>query len=251
MTRSSSLVGVRRAVATLAAVPFVVALLVTPAGAAPTGAVGDVVIVDEPGVVRVSIPDPSAKSKTDSVTPGFPKPGVSVNFVGDNSASHCYGNSLPCQFNIHKSSSATITPAGGSSGTLASTGTAFVDVYRTPVVGTFTQADYYNTTSRSSWSGLNPFYCTSVKHQDVWDIDYTAVSWSYGGTPSGSVNYGSGRVGYENVVPGTWYINHNVQHVYLRVSGGVVTQVRYEVHGSFQFGSAFYTTDAYSRVALP
>jgi hypothetical protein len=251
MTRLVSKPGVRRAAAVLTAVPFTIALLTLPARAAPTGAGGDVVVVDEPGVAQVSIPNPTVAVKADSITPGRSTAGASVNYVGDNSASHCGGNLLPCQFNIHKSSSVTITPAGGTSGNLTSHGTALVDVYRIPVVGTFTQADYYNTQSRSSWSGSRPFNCTSIRHSDVWDIDYTAVSWSYGGVPSGTVNYGSGRLGYENTVSNTWYVNHNVQHVYLRVSAGYVSRVRYEVHGSFQFGSVFYTVDAYSRVSLP
>lgn len=184
-------------------------------------------------------------SSTDSGTVG-----TFSTYVGNNSASHCSVNAPPCRFNIYKSASRYITPPGGSYGQLKSYGTAYVDVYT--VVGCcFTKADYYNTSSYSQWGGTSPWNASSIKHRDVWDIDYYALSWSFGGSPSGTINHGSGRISYSNKVYNTWKVVHSVQHVYLKVSGGHITKVKYEVHGSFQFGSYFYTTDAYSSVALP
>ena len=217
--------------------------------AAPPSSGAEVVVYSEPGVVTVTIPDRSARTKTektDSTTDGEVQP----RDVGNNSASHCKLNWPPCQFNIHKTATRTITPPGGSSGQLKSEGTAFVDVYTIPTC-CFTKADYYNTTSYSQWTGGNPWNATSIKHTDVWDIDYLAVSVSFGGTPSGTINLGSGRLSYENTEEDTWRVQHNVQHMYLKVSGGRITKVKYEVHGSYGFGSTFYTTDAYSSVALP
>ncbi|NGM12605.1 hypothetical protein O3597_23120 [Verrucosispora sp. WMMA2044] len=253
---------------------------------------GIVTIVDQPGVVTVTIPDPKIKDKGPAAVapengdtpqpdsgPGqaelSDEPAVDYDpeyqpdpegasaasrtggaystlsaYVGNNSASHCSINFPPCKFNIYKSASRTITPPGGKSGLLKSYGKALVDVYT--ITGCcFTKADYYNTTSYSQWGGTSPYNATSIKHRDVWDIDYFALSWSFGGSPSGTVNHGSGRISYSNTVKNTWRVNHSVQHVYLKVSSGRVSKVKYEVHGSYGFGSNFYTTDAYSSVALP
>lgn len=232
---------------TLAALALAAVTFVHPAAAEPAVPPDDVVVRNEPGVVTVTIPNPAVKSKKAPAA----KDGVqTLAYVGDNSASHCDKNYPPCQFNIHKTATRGLTPPGGSYGELKSTGTAFVDVYT--IVGCcFTQADYYSTVSSSQWGGTNPWNATSIKHTDVWDIDYAAVSWSFGGAPSGTVNQGSGRIAYENTVLNTWRVTHDVQHVYLRVSGGNITKVRYEAHGSYGFGGQFWTTDAYSKVALP
>lgn len=250
--KPSIIYGARTFLLVSAVVALAVVSPMSPAAAAP-GASADIVIYKEPGVVEVSIPDPAIRSKKAAATTLGPVAALTPpGGVGDNSAAHCYNNLLRCQFNIHKTANRTITPPGGASGGLTSTGTAFVDAYRGTALGTtITQADYYTTTSSSYWGGSTPFNCTSVKHQDVWDIDYTALSWSYGGSPTGTASFGSGRIGYENTVSNTWKVTHSVQHVFLRVSGGWITQIRYEAHGSFQFGSAFFTTDANSRVALP
>lgn len=203
----------------------------------------DSALADEPAVTND--PEYVPDSSTDSGTVG-----TLSTYVGNNSASHCSIDTPPCRFNIYKSSTRYITPPGGSYGQLKSYGKAYVDVYT--VVGCcFTKADYYNTSSYSQWGGMSPWNATSIKHRDVWDIDYYAVSWSFGGSPSGTINQGSGRISYANKVYNTWKVTHSVQHVYLKVSGGRITRVKYEVHGSFQFGSSFYTTDAYSSVALP
>ena len=255
---------------------------------------GIITIVDEPGVVHVTIPDPALKDLKGPVLVEGPEPGDTPegdpgpgqpqtpaeppvydpgyepesapppaaplagapyqtlsSYVGNNSASHCSIYSPPCKFNIHKSASRTITPPGGKSGLLKSNGTALVDVY-TAAGCCFTKADYYNTTSYSQWGGTSPWYATSIRHTDVWDIDYFGVTWTFGGSPSGTVSHGNGRISYANTVSKTWRVNHQVQHVYVRVKGtGRVTKVKYEVHGSYGFGSNFYTTDAYSSVALP
>ncbi|MGN9889585.1 hypothetical protein [Micromonospora sp. L31] len=264
-----------------------------PAVAGPASYSTDVTIVDEPGVVTVTIPDPSIKDKGPAGAEG-PEPGTTPErdpgpghaelppepavendpeyqpdpeatsapsqvsgtystqstYVGSNSASHCSVYTPPCKFNIYKSASRTITPPGGKAGLLKSYGKALVDVYT--ITGCcYRKADYYNTTSYSQWGGSIPYNASSIKHRDVWDIDYLAFTWSFGGSPSGTVNHGSGRISYSNTVNNTWRVNHSVQHVYLKVNDGRVQKVKYEVHGSYGFGSNFYTTDAYSSVALP
>ncbi|MBU2668100.1 hypothetical protein KOI35_31780 [Actinoplanes bogorensis] len=230
----------------------ILSLQATPAAAKPSG--GSVVVVSEPGVVTVTKPDPAVRTKVAPAIADRAAPAGRVAlaaYVGDNSAIHCQGGVPPCQFNIHKEFSRTITPGGGSSGQLRSKGTAFVDAYTCPGCG-FRQADYYNTTSTSGWYGSSPFNANSVKHSDVWDIDYTAIGWEFSGTPAGTLNLGSGRLSYENSQSDTWYITHNVAHVKIGIRGwpGSINRVKYEAHGGFQFGSTYYTTDAYSSVAL-
>jgi len=210
--------------------------MAAPAG---PGSAQDIVVLQEPGVV-VSVPNPAqkVKGKPGPVT-GSPTAagggGVTPNLVMCGNA--CY---------LFPDSQRTITPPGGSSGVLESNGQTNWIEWVPPLVGGVTKVDYYNTNSYSAWYGSSPFNCTSVKNQDVWDVDYVAVSWSYGGTPSGSTNFGSGRIGYDNTVSNTWKVSHSIQHVYLSVTGGTIYWVDYEVHGSYQFGSSFYTTDAYS-----
>ncbi|WP_444950305.1 hypothetical protein [Micromonospora ureilytica] len=218
-------------------------------GADPATGPGTVVIKSEPGVVTVTIPDPSVKTKSQAASTVPTQPQLAA-YVGNNSASHCSINVPPCKFNIFKTSSRTITPPGGSSGALQSSGTALVDVYT--VTGCcFTKADYYNTNSYSQWGGTSPFNASSVKHEDIWDIDYLGVGFSFGGSPSGTINLGSGRLSYSNTRSNTWRVDHSVQHIYIAAKAGRVTKVKYEAHGSYGFGSTFYTTDAYSSVALP
>ncbi|WP_162907162.1 hypothetical protein [Allorhizocola rhizosphaerae] len=210
-----------------------------------------IVIYNEPGVVTVTIPNPALKSKAKKLhaEPAYVQP---MEYVGNNDASHC-SHSPPtpsCKFWIQNNTVRRITPPGGTEDEARSGFRSLVDVYQVPGC-CYTQSDHYEGYSYSLWYGVDPFYATSIKHRDVWDIDYVAAGFSVGGAPSGSVNHGNGRVSYENTVNDTYAVEHNVEHIYLAVTGGTILQVRQEVHGSFQFGSTFWTTDSYSRVALP
>lgn len=211
-------------------------VMAVPAEAAPKPK-SDIVIVNEPGVVTVTIPDRTSTVK---------KPVPALNEDVTTMSLPCVAQPFAsCQFNLYPVASRMITPPGGSSGELRSSGSVFVDVYLTATMF-FTSADFYSTTSYSNWGGFTPYNATSVKHADVWDIDYIGGSISFGGAPSATVNLGNGKLRYENLVSNTYRVDHSVQHVWISAGAGNIHTVKYEVHGSFQFGSNFYTTDGYA-----
>jgi hypothetical protein len=214
----------------------VAAVVATPAWA--DDGKGDVVVYREPGVVTVTIPGKNVKTKS-SLAPVKQPPGAEELALSCGNA--CY---------LFPDSSRTVTPPGGSSGTLRTRGSTNYVPYYVPILGNLSKMDFYNTNSSSAWLGSSPFNCTSVKHQDVWDVDFIGVSWSYGGAPSGTIVLGTARIGYENTVSNTWRVSHSVQHVFLSTTGDIYW-TGYEAHGSYQFGSQFFTVDAYSSVWLP
>jgi len=192
----------------------------------------DIVIVSDKGMT-VTIPNPNKKTK-DSPQRSVRPLGGAVCGIGNSS----------CSFSLSAYEEKYITPSGGSQSRILSQGTTNVVMYIVPLVAA-TKADFYNTNSLAFWGGANPFNCTSVKSTDIWDIDYVAAGWGYGGNVSVNLNFGSGRIGYENSYGPTYQIAHYGDHVYLSVSGGTIDTVKYEAHGVFQFGGQFFDTDAY------
>ncbi len=201
--------------------------------AEPAHAGADMVTIHEEPGVAVTIPDPRRTTKDLSTGYDKGRPGGVVPLACGTS---CY---------LFPSETKTITPPGGGTSNIRTRGETNWVPYRIPVTNAVTKIDFYNTVSSSAWFGENPFNATSVTHQDVWDVDFAGLGFGWEGGPAGSASLGNGRVGFQNTVSNTWQVAHNVSHIRLSVAGSI-WWLGYESHGSFQFGSLFFTADGYS-----
>jgi hypothetical protein len=140
--------------------------------------------------------------------------------------------------NLDPGSSRRITPPGGTTGTIKTTGHSYVKV---PFLET--SANYTNNSSAVSWLGSRPFNATSITHTDHWHNSGISISVSVSWPPGIGFSGSGGSASWTTTTKGTWKTTHSWDSVRF---GGVITKIHYDVTGSFQFGSSYYATTGYS-----
>jgi hypothetical protein len=97
-----------------------------------------------------------------------------------------------------------------------------------------------NNSAQTVWLGTRPFNASSVTLTENWDIDFVAVSWTFSGAPSGTVNHGSGRISWSRTATNNYKVDHAWNELRLSVQSGTIHNTRFDVSGEFQFGSNFF-----------
>ena len=131
----------------------------------------------------------------------------------------------------------TITPPGGSAGTIA--------------VHFQSTADYphpeswvdFDGSSYAKWLGLTPFNATSIRLTDHWHVDGLFVTFSVPPSFSG----GGSDLSLTNQITNGWQINHSFFNLHATC---LCVQVIEDATATFQFGSSFYTIQTHDQALV-
>ena len=139
---------------------------------------------------------------------------------------------------LNKTYSKTITPPGGTSGTIR------VHLQSSdPYPGAETWV-VFNGSSYAKWLGSTPFNAKAITLTDHLHVDGIAVSVSLPPSFSGS---GSDAT-YTNSVSNNWQLNHSFSNV--RFGCLICYGIGQDATATFQFGSSFYTISAHDDALI-
>lgn len=133
-----------------------------------------------------------------------------------------------------------ITPGGGKAGQIMVSGKTFAAVPFWDIKKN--RATYSQTRSLVAWLGTSPVNADSITQTDNWITStYAGSSPTITGAPSGAARVAPGSLVFKSQVSRNWISLHAWDGNVSVSTTGVVYQVGYQVTGTFQFGSSFFT----------